>query len=632
MRPKTNRWMHHMVSLRDMALQLRATQNRQTSPERVDVDGGRKKKDGYTTKPVVNQKEETWQFLEYEERKGKNHGCGFVTKIQENGFFYVDRRAIPHSMPLRHADSVITEPKPPANTHDIANVQKLSQFVVKLPDILEGDLVLSGLSRVWKNPSCDPALRDSKNAGIGRACGVDFHFGGSKVHEEPHNHNTTIQERLPFYCTPSATIGAVIHDLTSDELAATEPSAKVLAKVEASKKRRASTSSSAGDDDDDDEVDEDVVNLGDDVIDILHVTPITSATKLPSRGNQPFFDSFHVDVREESFGHVNDVHSNGGIGQSAACGGTDPHVVRLSSALSDAVGDKIKRDLFPCIPGPKELFKDPKVCRAVVDQFPTLNEVIRVEAVGDDQRMDKMNVLHCLMISHGRELMAQFRVLIKTYDEYRLKSEAKDKSLQQQLSSINSLNYQVTNLKRQVDVLQDQANTFVVAPAKAKEKSKGHKKKVKYLNKVIDQLTSETTKLGFVRADIEVVKRTLSKSIRAISQFRSAGGSPSLVVNVGFEQGLRVNCNEEQLAEVMSKVSMFVPSAKARLDQVVPLVATLKYPFLDKVSDCCDHPLADVVVLIPRAQFGQHCPCPFKIHYCLSFLVGAVDYCFSFNI
>ncbi|GJV53312.1 WD40 repeat-containing protein [Tanacetum coccineum] len=39
MRPKTNRWMHHMVSLRNMALQLRATQNRQTSPERVGSNG-----------------------------------------------------------------------------------------------------------------------------------------------------------------------------------------------------------------------------------------------------------------------------------------------------------------------------------------------------------------------------------------------------------------------------------------------------------------------------------------------------------------------------------------------------------------------------------------------------------------
>ncbi|GJZ37979.1 hypothetical protein Tco_0584170 [Tanacetum coccineum] len=57
-----------------------------------DLDGGRKK-NGYTTKPVANQKEETWQFLEYEERKGKNHGCGFVTKIQGLCFGFVEFEA-----------------------------------------------------------------------------------------------------------------------------------------------------------------------------------------------------------------------------------------------------------------------------------------------------------------------------------------------------------------------------------------------------------------------------------------------------------------------------------------------------------------------------------------------------------
>ncbi|GKD60516.1 putative RNA-directed DNA polymerase, partial [Tanacetum coccineum] len=47
----------------------------------------------------------------------------------------------------------------------------------------------------------------------------------------------------------------------------------------------------------------------------------------------------------------------------------------------------------------------------------------------------------------------------------------------------------------------------------------------------------------------------------------------------------------------MSKVSKFVLGAKDRLDEVVPLVVTVKYPFLNKVVDCCDHPLAIMDVL-----------------------------------
>ncbi|GKC58926.1 hypothetical protein Tco_1086524, partial [Tanacetum coccineum] len=74
----------------------------------------------------------------------------------------------------------------------------------------------------------------------------------------------------------------------------------------------------------------------------------------------------------------------------------------------------------------------------------------------------------------------------------------------------------------------------------------------------------------------------------------------SLVAIVGFEQGPHVNCNKEQLTEAMSKVSKFVLGAKDMLDEVVHLVVTVKYPFLNKVVDCCDHPLATVDVLEPE--------------------------------
>ncbi|GKF37209.1 hypothetical protein Tco_0113967, partial [Tanacetum coccineum] len=90
--------------------------------------------------------------------------------------------------------SFINDPKPPPNTSDMDDAQKLSAFVVKLRDIPEG---------------------------------------GSGVYKEPHNHDKPVQEILPFYCTPHATVGTVISDPTPDELAVTKPNAKVLAKVEA---------------------------------------------------------------------------------------------------------------------------------------------------------------------------------------------------------------------------------------------------------------------------------------------------------------------------------------------------------------------------------------------------------------
>ncbi|GKD85227.1 hypothetical protein Tco_1356381, partial [Tanacetum coccineum] len=77
-------------------------------------------------------------------------------------------RAIPHSMPWRHADSAITEPKPPPGSYDASKARRLSAFVVKLRDMHEGVLVLSGLSRVWRSLTCDAILRHlNKNGTVG---------------------------------------------------------------------------------------------------------------------------------------------------------------------------------------------------------------------------------------------------------------------------------------------------------------------------------------------------------------------------------------------------------------------------------------------------------------------------------
>nr|GEV63972.1 hypothetical protein [Tanacetum cinerariifolium] len=215
-------------------------------------------------------------------------------------------------MPLGHADSVITEQKTLTNTHDITDVGKLSQFVVKLPDIPEGVLVLSGLSRVWKNPSCDSALRDSKNAVMRRAC-----------------------EGFVTLC--ACHIGEVQKSSKRKKLVMTKAATE-------SGQKQLFDGSSVGEDDDN-EVYKDVVNLDDDVNNTLHVTLITYGAKLPSRWNQAMEDSDPSGAdnpdkqdQEEAFGHVDELYSNDGIGQSNPCSGTDPHVVRPSSTAPDAVG------------------------------------------------------------------------------------------------------------------------------------------------------------------------------------------------------------------------------------------------------------------------------------------------------
>ncbi|GJU74779.1 hypothetical protein Tco_1266184 [Tanacetum coccineum] len=131
-----------------------------------------------------------------------NHSC---MKHWKSSFFLIDRRAILDVMVWRHSDATIDDQRPAAGSFNMADVRRLSAHVIKLRDMPGGVLVLSGLSRVWKNCFCDLVLRGAD----GNVMGIhDFRclpeWTGAEVDVKP-----TLQ-RLPFYCTLPAAADAVI--------------------------------------------------------------------------------------------------------------------------------------------------------------------------------------------------------------------------------------------------------------------------------------------------------------------------------------------------------------------------------------------------------------------------------------
>nr|GFC47102.1 hypothetical protein [Tanacetum cinerariifolium] len=106
--------------------------------------------------------------------------------------------------------------------------------------------------------------------------------GGCWFYLGPHHDIRPTLQRLPFYCTPPDATDAVIPDPTLKDLAVGTPSAKILAKDEASQKRKAftfgatSSNVSKGTSDEDDDA----------YVEILLVSPIRSATVIPSLRNQ----------------------------------------------------------------------------------------------------------------------------------------------------------------------------------------------------------------------------------------------------------------------------------------------------------------------------------------------------------
>ncbi|GJU06532.1 hypothetical protein Tco_1122962 [Tanacetum coccineum] len=122
------------------------------------------------------------------------------------------------------------------------HVDQLKAHILKLRDIPEEVLVRSGLSRVWRNPMCDPVLRRSDNTVISI---YDFFCMPSldnvTVREEPHGLDTSILGKVVDSTTSLAPAGTTIPRASLEEIVVTRPDRKVVTKADHTTKRKAST-------------------------------------------------------------------------------------------------------------------------------------------------------------------------------------------------------------------------------------------------------------------------------------------------------------------------------------------------------------------------------------------------------
>ncbi|GJZ63760.1 hypothetical protein Tco_0620181 [Tanacetum coccineum] len=280
-----------------------------------------------------------------------------------------------------HLSSAIDDPKPAASSYSMDDVRWLSAHVVKLRDMPDG------------------------------CC-----------------HGSTLQ-RLPFYCTPPAVANAVIPDPTPDDLVAINPSVKVVAKAEASQNRNASTSGATS---------SHVANRTRSAMAQSSVTSIHSAAMIPSSGNQGggsaapaaegpnTQDSWGKGIMTDA-----DVASSASASRPRASSGP-------TSSLRDVSGDAIHRDFFPFSPGPYYVtYLEGGITENY--HFPTPGEMVRIEALSPDQLTVKMSVPHCLMMSHGGELLARYHGLLKSHREYVKSTNSRLKSYQKKFASLNEL-------------------------------------------------------------------------------------------------------------------------------------------------------------------------------------------------
>ncbi|GKC93596.1 hypothetical protein Tco_1159038 [Tanacetum coccineum] len=552
-----------------------------------------------------------------------NRSC---MKHWKSGFFLTDQRAILDSMVWRHPSATIDDSRPAAGSFSMADVRRLSAHVIKLRDMPEGVLVLYGLTMGIYDFLCLPE------------------WTGAEVHDEPHLYVRLTLQRLPFYYTPPAVTNAVIPDPTPEDLAVGTPSFKILAKGEASQKRKASTSGATSshvakriryalaqsfgsttrpslfvDNSDDDAC-----------VEIPLVTPIRSAAVIPSSGNMGGSSAALAAKGPDSWGKgimADDVVAPSvGVSQPRPSSGPAP-------SFRDVSINAIHADFFPFSASPyyatypeggiagnceftrkewdapyrptfgvltKEVFKEPVVCKTVVDQFPTPGEMV--------------------------QLLARYRGLNQSHHEYVLSADSRLKGYEEKVASLTGLELQVSTLKKQVFGLKDKLYSFDASFEKSKAKGKERKKKIKSLTKSLDNLHAEVARLSAdlnratvleAEKDEEILRlkatppefssffrgqfQGLVQKFLASDEFsRVQGELFSLAASAGFECGLSMHRTKDEFVVVLKKMANFMPGAQDRLAKAFPLVAQTDYAFLNKISEHATETLSVILKLEPE--------------------------------
>ncbi|GJT93930.1 hypothetical protein Tco_1082775 [Tanacetum coccineum] len=478
------------------------------------------------------------------------------TLCKQGDWFLFAKRRAPSP---RHLNAVIDDPRPATGSFNMADVRHLSAHVIKLRDMPEGVLVLSGLRRVWKSRVCDLALR-----------GADGNVMG--IHD--------------FLC--------LLEWTGTEDLAVGTPSSKIVAKAEASQKRKASTSGAissyvakrtrsalpqssssttrpslfVGDDDESDDDDDDVC------VKILLVTPLCSTVVIPSSGNQG--RSSATPTAEGS--NPRDSSGKGIMVDDAATPSDGASRLRPSfrpaPSFRNVFGDATHMDFFPFPP----VLIMPLILRIVLLGIMCLlgrSGMLHtglLSGLSDDQLAAKMSVLHCMMMSHGGELLACYREMNQSHHEYVLSTDSRLKGYEEKVASLSGLELQVCALKKQVSGLNDKLSSSDAYFAKSKAKGKERKKKIKSLTKSIDNFHTKVVRLS---------------------------------VALNQDTILEVEKDEKilRLKDTPPEFSSFFHGQLQGLDRIAeasPLVAQTDYAFLNKIFEHATEPLSVILQLKPE--------------------------------
>nr|GEW84962.1 hypothetical protein [Tanacetum cinerariifolium] len=413
-------------------------------------------------------------------------------KHWKSGLFFIHRRDIQDAMVWRHPDIAIDDPRPTAGSFNMADVRRLSAHVIKLRDMPEGVLVLSGLSRAWNSCVCNllwafMIFSAFLSGSVLRSRKSPILMLGRPFKGFPFTVLLPLRPMLLFWIPLRRILPLVPLVL------------RLLLMLKLLRSKRSLL----------------LVSLR---------AMLLSALGLP---------------------WLNHLGTRVGVLLLPLLKVLTPEILKARELwLMNVSGAAIHTDFFPFFAGPyyatypedgvvgnceftreegdapyrptfgvltKEVFKDPAICKTIVDQFPTPGEMVWVESLSDDQLTTKMSVRHCMMMPHSGELLARYRGLNQSHHEYVLSTDSRLKGYEE----------------------------------KSKAKGNERKKKIKSLTKSVDNLHSEVARLfAALNQAIGLVWKFL-----ASDEFsRAQGELLSLADSVGFERGLSMHQTKDEFA------------------------------------------------------------------------------------
>nr|GFA38021.1 hypothetical protein [Tanacetum cinerariifolium] len=197
------------------------------------------------------------------------------------------------------------------------------------------------------------------------------------------------------------------------------------------------------------------------------------------------------------------------------------------------IGDAIDRDFFPFVCGPyyAEYLEDGIIVGSY--EISREREMVRIEALSDERLAKKMSFLHCLMMSHGGGLLARYRALLKSHDDHLQSSNARLKTLLQELTSLCGLTSQIVATQ-----------TY---PGDIYALTKGYKHSL--AEKDAEILRLKAFPSGFTFFFRGGFQSLVWKFLASDEFSRVYGELFSLIASVGFERGLNMDHTQEQLID-----------------------------------------------------------------------------------